>query len=351
MKRSSLISAPSSVSFADTFSPSRGRRDLTGDALSLVDAPVTARPSTASDYLALMKPRVMSLVVFTGLVGYLAAPGHGDWVLGFAAIFSIAVAAGAAGALNMWFDHDIDAVMKRTRSRPIPAGRVARDEALTLGLVMSALAVVTMQLAGGPLAAGLLAFTIFFYAVIYTMWLKRSTPQNIVIGGLAGALPPAIAWAAKTGALGLDPLLLVAIIFMWTPPHFWALSLTQTADYVDAKLPMLPVTHGAKATRTHILVYTLLLAPAAMAPVFTGLGGALYAMVAGLGTIGFIALAVVVARSKAGDGANAMGDIYAAKQADKPALTLFIYSIFYLTALFTALLIEHGLGLHWSLAP
>src|SRR5512147_583069 len=210
-----------------------------------------ARPASASDYLALLKPRVMSLVVFTGLVGYVCAPGAGDFVLGFAAILAIAVAAGAAGALNMWYDSDIDAVMSRTQSRPIPAGRVAREEALTLGLVLSVFAVMTT----------LLAFTIFFYAVVYTMWLKRATPQNIVIGGLSGALPPAIAWAAKTGSLSLEPWLMVAIIFMWTPPHFWALSLLQKADYAAAKVPMLPVTHGAKVTRAHVFAYSLLLAP------------------------------------------------------------------------------------------
>ncbi|HVK79701.1 MAG TPA: heme o synthase, partial [Verrucomicrobiae bacterium] len=219
------------------------------------------RTASASDYVALLKPRVMSLVVFTGLVGYVAAPGPGDWVLGFAAVFAIAVAAGASGALNMWFDSDIDLVMTRTRSRPIPSGRVDREEALMMGLTLSALSVVTMYLAAGTLAAGMLAFTIFFYAVVYTMWLKRSTPQNIVIGGLAGALPPAIAWAAKTGSLTIDPILLVAIIFFWTPPHFWALSLLQKDDYAAAKVPMLPVTHGAKATRGQIFLYSLLLAP------------------------------------------------------------------------------------------
>ena len=296
---------------------------------------VFARPATAADYIALLKPRVMSLVVFTGLVGYVAAPGHGDLVLGFAAILAIAVAAGASGALNMWFDADIDAIMTRTRTRPIPSGRIAREEALMLGLTLSALSVVTMQLAAGPLAAGLLAFTIFFYAVVYTMWLKRSTPQNIVIGGLAGALPPAIAWAAKTGSLSLDAGLLVAIIFVWTPPHFWALSLLQKDDYAAAGVPMLPVTHGARETRFQIFAYSLLLAPLACAPLLTGLGGFAYALASIVGGACFIAFAARVLVSRAGEGDAAQ---------DRPARALFGFSILYLFALFAALLLERGLA-------
>ena len=281
------------------------------------------RTASASDYLALLKPRVMSLVVFTGLVGYIAAPGQGDFVLGFAAILSIAVAAGASGALNMWFDSDIDAVMSRTRMRPIPAGRVPREEALMLGLTLSMLSVVTMLLAANVLAAALLAFTIFFYAVVYTMWLKRSTPQNIVIGGLAGALPPAIAWAAKAGSLSIDPLLMVAIIFFWTPPHFWALSLLQKNDYAAARVPMLPVTHGAKATRIQIFGYSLLLAPLAVAPVFTGLGGMIYGSIAVFGGAVFVFLAGRVLMSRAGGGVPAE---------DKRARDLFGFSILYVFA-------------------
>jgi protoheme IX farnesyltransferase len=291
--------------------------------------------ASAGDYFALLKPRVMSLVVFTALVGYVCAPGAGDIALGFAAIIAIAVGAGASGALNMWFDADIDAKMARTISRPIPSGRVAREEALSLGLMLSALSVVTMQLAAGPLAAGLLAFTIVFYAVVYTMWLKRRTAQNIVIGGLAGALPPAIAWAAKTGTLGLEPLLLVAIIFVWTPPHFWALALTRAQEYAAAGVPMLPVTAGAKATRTQILAYSLLLAPLGVAPAFVGLGGTFYAIVSGLGGIIFLALALRVARSLAGEGPPE-----ARRSVDRPARQLFGFSIFYLFALFAALLLE-----------
>jgi heme o synthase len=291
------------------------------------------RTASASDYLALLKPRVMSLVVFTGLVGCVAAPGAGDWVLGFAAVFAIAVAAGASGALNMWYDSDIDLIMTRTRSRPIPSGRIDREEALMMGLTLSALSVVTMYLAAGTLAAVLLAFTIFFYAVVYTMWLKRATPQNIVIGGLAGALPPAIAWAAKTGSLGIDPLLLVAIIFFWTPPHFWALSLLQKDDYAAAKVPMLPVTHGAKATRVQIFAYSLLLAPLAVTPVLTGLGNMIYAAVSVLGGAMFVFLAYRVLRSKAGEGVPAE---------DKHARALFGFSILYLFTLFAVIFIERG---------
>jgi protoheme IX farnesyltransferase len=294
------------------------------------------RSASAADYIALLKPRVMSLVVFTALVGYVCAPGHNDPVLGFAAILAIAVGAGASGALNMWFDADIDAVMTRTRVRPIPAGRIEREEALMLGLTLSGLSVLTMQLAAGTFAAALLAFTIFFYAVVYTMWLKRSTPQNIVIGGLAGALPPAISWAAKTGSLSLDPLVLVAIIFMWTPPHCWALSRLQKNDYAAAKVPMLPVAAGAKTTRAHIFAYSLLLAPLALAPLFTGLGHWLYGAVAAVGGLFFIILAWRVLRSHAGDGV---------KGGDKPAQHLFAFSIAYLFVLFAALLVEHGFGL------
>jgi protoheme IX farnesyltransferase len=232
----------------------------------------------------------------------------------------------------MWFDSDIDAIMSRTRTRPIPSGRVPREEALMLGLILAGLSVVTMQLAAGLLAAGLLAFTIFFYSVVYTIWLKRSTPQNIVIGGLSGALPPAITWAAKTGGLDFDAWLLVAIIFMWTPPHFWALALYKSDDYAAAKVPMLPVTSGPKTTRTHILVYTLLLTPLGFAPVLTGLGGMFYAAVALLGGLAFIALAIKLARSQAGEKLGA--------RADAPAKTLFFFSIFYLFALFAALLLE-----------
>ena len=314
--------------------------------------------ASSGDYVALMKPRVMSLVVFTALVGYVAAPGQGDWVLGAAAIFALACGAGAAGALNMWYDADIDASMRRTRGRPVPAGKIPRDEALALGLVIGALSVLVMTLAGGVLAAGLLAFTIFFYAVVYTMWLKRRTPQNIVIGGLAGALPPAIAWAAKLqiGPAGfaaaaldplaalqgaLDPLILVGIIFLWTPPHFWALSLYLRGDYAAAGVPMLPVTHGPAHTRAAILGYSLVLTPIALLPALTGLGGLVYAAVAGVGGLLFLGLAVRVWASRAGE-AGAVGDqdLYAVKQGDRAARDLFAFSILYLFGLFATLLGE-----------
>ena len=311
----------------------------------------SSRPATASDYVALLKPRVMSLVVFTALAGWLAAPGDANPVLAFAAILAIAAGAGAAGALNMWYDADIDAKMRRTRMRPVPSGRVAAPEALATGIVIALLSVLTMALAANVLAAALLAFTIGFYILVYTMWLKRRTPHNIVIGGLAGALPPAVAWAAKTGGLGLDPLLLVLIIFMWTPPHFWALALYQRGDYAAAGVPMLPVTNGARETRQQILVYSLLLAPLGLAPVFTGLGGWVYAIVAAFGGAGFVTLALRVARSKAGEGGTEAGEIYVARPDDRLARNLFVFSILYLFVLFAAIIAERGLGLYAPVAP
>ncbi|MCZ8335728.1 MAG: heme o synthase [Rhodobacteraceae bacterium] len=228
------------------------------------------------DYVQLLKPRVMSLVVFTALVGLLVAPVSVHPVIAFASILFIALGAGASGALNMWWDADIDAVMRRTKSRPVPSGKVQAGEALAVGLALSGIAVVMLGLAANWLAAGLLAFTIFFYAVVYSMWLKRSTPQNIVIGGAAGAFPPMIGWACATGSISIESLLMFALIFMWTPPHFWALALFMKDDYSNAGVPMLTVTHGRKATRTHILVYTLLLIPVALGAGFTSIGGPIY---------------------------------------------------------------------------
>ena len=228
---------------------------------------------TFGDYFALLKPRVMSLVVFTALAGLLVAPGGLHWVEGLAAILFIALGAGASGALNMWWDADIDAVMRRTAKRPIPSGRVEPGEALAIGLGLSGLSVVMLALATNVAAASLLAFTIFFYAVIYTMWLKRWTPQNIVIGGAAGAFPPMIGWVAVTGSVSLEAILMFMVIFMWTPPHFWALALFMKSDYNDADVPMLTVTHGRKVTRTHILVYTVLLAPVALWLALTPIAG------------------------------------------------------------------------------
>jgi len=231
------------------------------------------------DYFALLKPRVMSLVVFTALVGLLAAPVPVHPMIGFCAILFIAIGGGASGALNMWWDADIDRVMKRTKGRPIPSGRVEAGEALGLGLALSGLAVIMLALAANVMAGLMLAFTIFFYVVVYTMWLKRSTPQNIVIGGAAGAFPPVIGWIAATGSMAIEPWLMFALIFMWTPPHFWALALFMRNDYDDAGVPMLTVTHGRRATRVHILVYTGLLALLALATAFSAIGGPIYLVV------------------------------------------------------------------------
>ena len=228
------------------------------------------------DYFALLKPRVMSLVVFTALVGLLAAPVPVHPVIAFASILFVAIGAGASGALNMWWDADIDAVMRRTSKRPIPSGRVEPGEALNLGVALSLLSVMMLALSANLLAAGLLAFTIFFYAVIYSMWLKRLTPQNIVIGGAAGAFPPVIGWVIATGSLSVEAWLMFALIFMWTPPHFWALALFMKSDYDDAGVPMLTVTHGRKSTRVHVVVYTILLAALAVGTGFTSIGGPLY---------------------------------------------------------------------------
>ncbi len=232
------------------------------------------------DYFALLKPRVMSLVVFTALVGLLAAPVPVHPFIGFCAILFIAIGGGASGALNMWWDADIDKVMKRTKGRPIPAGKIEAGEALALGLGLSGLSVIMLGLATNVFAGAFLAFTIFFYAVVYTMWLKRSTPHNIVIGGAAGAFPPVIGWVAATGSMTLEPWLMFALTFMWTPPHFWALALFMRSDYDDAGVPMLTVTHGRRATRVHILVYTALLSLLAVGTAFSGIGGPIYLAVA-----------------------------------------------------------------------
>ena len=234
------------------------------------------REAQFGDYVELLKPRVMRLVIFTAAVGMLVAPVGVHPVIAFATILCIAVGAGASGALNMWWDADIDAVMGRTAQRPIPSGRVTGDEALAIGLTLSVLSVMLLFLFGNPVSAGLLAFTIFFYAVIYTMWLKRATPQNIVIGGAAGAFPPMIGWAVATGGVSLEPVLMFALIFLWTPPHFWALALFRNGDYTDARVPMLPVVAGTRATRNQILLYTLVLIPAALLPAFTQIGGPVY---------------------------------------------------------------------------
>src|SRR4051812_16583319 len=234
--------------------------------MTVADTYAVERVTTVGDFFALLKPRVMSLVVFTGLAGIIAAPGHVHPLTAFTALLCIAVAAGASGALNMAYDSDIDRLMARTATRPIPLGHVAREDALAFGWALCAMAVATMWLFVGVLAAAFLAFTVFFYVVVYTLGLKRRTPQNIVIGGLAGALPPAIGWAAVTGSLSVAPLVLVAIIFLWTPPHFWALSLWRAEDYARAGVPMLPVVKGKAHTRKAIFAYALVLAPLGVLP-------------------------------------------------------------------------------------
>jgi len=296
--------------------------------------------ATPRDYLLLMKPRIIQLVVFTAAAGLLAAPGGIDPVMGVIALLAIALGSGAAGALNMWYDADIDAVMSRTSTRPIPAGRVPRDAALGFGLILSGVSVLIMWMATNTVAAALLALSIVYYAGIYTVWLKRSTPQNIVIGGGAGAFPPVIGWAAVTGGTSLDAWILFAIIFFWTPPHFWALSLLANKEYARAGVPMLPVTHGAQATRHQILAYTVILAVSAALPILTGLGGWIYAVVSSVLAACFMFLAVGVLRSKAGEDDSGPDD-------RKAAFGLFGFSILYLFALFGAVIVEHGLGLHW----
>ena len=292
-------------------------------------APGLVSEATVGDYLALLKPRVMSLVVFTALVGLMIAPVPVHPVIGFAALLCIAVGAGAAGALNMWYDADIDAKMTRTAARPIPPGRVLPGEALAFGLTLATFSVVLLFLLVNAVAAALLAFTIFFYVVIYTIGLKRRTPQNIVIGGAAGAFPPMIGWAAATGGVAIEPLLLFLVIFFWTPPHFWTLSLYCADDYARAGVPMLPVVAGDIATRRQILVYTLVLAPLGVAPWLFGFAGFLYAAVALAGGAAMLVLAWRVYAER--------------KPKDRASTTLFGFSILYLFLLFAALLAERGL--------
>jgi protoheme IX farnesyltransferase len=286
--------------------------------------------ASIGDFIALMKPRVMSLVVFTALTGIVLAPEPMHPVLAVIALICIAVGAGASGVLNMWYDADIDALMQRTASRPIPRGRVEPEEALAFGVVLAVGAVTTLGLLVSWAAAALLAFTIAFYVLVYTMWLKRRTPQNIVIGGAAGAFPPMVGWAAATGSVSVESILLFLIIFMWTPPHFWALALYRARDYERAGVPMLPVVAGPDETRKQIVIYSSLLVPLALLPAFIGLGGALYALVAiVLGGV-FLARALNVYRTREG------------RDADRAARQLFAFSILYLFGLFAALLIERA---------
>jgi protoheme IX farnesyltransferase len=282
------------------------------------------------DFLALLKPRVMSLVIFTAFVGLVLAPVPMHPVMAFTALLCIAVGAGAAGALNMWYDADIDARMQRTRARPIPAGRILPGEALGFGLMLAGFSVVVLSLLVNPVAGALLAFTIFFYVVIYTMWLKRWTPQNIVIGGAAGAFPPMIGWAAATGGVSLESVLLFLIIFFWTPPHFWALSLYRADDYARAGIPMLPVVRGERETRLQILLYTLVLAPLGVAPWLIGFTGPIYGVVATVTGAVMLALAIRLLSDRS----------------DRAAKHLFAFSILYLFLLFAFLLIDRAMGPH-----
>ena len=306
---------------------------LSAAALDIPDLAV----SSAGDWLALLKPRVVSLVVFTGLVGLLVAPGHLHPVLALTAITCIAVAAGAAGAINMWYDRDIDARMRRTACRPIPAGRIAAPEALGFGITLAVGSVLLMWLATNTLAAAILALSIAFYVFVYTMWLKRLTPQNIVIGGAAGAFPPVIGWVAVTGSLDVLPLLMFAIVFVWTPPHFWALSLWAHADYERAGVPMLPVVAGARSTRRHVMAYTLLLALVSVLPWALHLTGPIYGFAAVALGIGFIAGAWRVLRDRQDAAGVSLTN-------DAPAKKLFRFSLYYLAVLFSALAIDRLVG-------
>jgi len=283
------------------------------------------------DYVQLLKPRVMSLVVFTAMVGLLVAPGGISPMIGFSAILFIALGAGASGALNMWYDADIDGIMRRTQRRPVPSGRVDANEALSLGIALSAMSVAMLGLATNWLAAGLLAFTIFFYAVIYTMWLKRLTPQNIVIGGAAGAFPPLIGWVAVTGSVSLEAILMFGLIFMWTPPHFWALALFMKSDYHEAKVPMLTVTHGRVETRRQIWIYSLLLVPVALGLGLTSIAGPVYLAAAIVLNAIFLMQAWAVWRR---DEVQAAADDFKAEK------RLFRFSLSYLFLHFGALLAD-----------
>jgi len=291
--------------------------------------PTQTLPTEWRDFFALTKPRVMSLVVFTGLCGLLAAPGHIHPVIGFAAVLCIAMGAGGAGALNMWWEADLDAKMKRTAKRPLPQGKMRISDARDFGVALSVASVGIMGLAVHWLAAAILAVSILYYAIVYTIWLKPRTPQNIVIGGGAGAFPPLIGWVAVTGDITWMPVLLFAIIFMWTPPHFWALALFVKTDYAKAGIPMMPVVAGDKSTRLQILAYTVLLLPVALAPWWIGRTGAIFGFSAAVLSGLFVVLAVPVAFRRAGEGDKM-----------RPEKRLFTFSVFYLFALFTALVVD-----------
>lgn len=300
------------------------KNNMTGE----TGQPMPLSEASAADYIALLKPRVMSLVVFTGFVGLIVAPGHMNPVMAAIAILCIAIGGGASGALNMWYDADIDRIMKRTKNRPIPAGLIREETVLAYGITLSVFSVMTLGLLVNWLAAALLAFTIFFYSVVYTMWLKRSTPQNIVIGGAAGAFPPMIGWASVTGTVSVESVVLFLIIFLWTPPHFWALSLFTSGDYEAAKIPMMPNVRGEKSTRLQIVVYSLIVAPVGVLPWFLGFGGHVYGVLSAL--LGAIFVWRAVQLWMAPEHETQM----------RAARALFKFSLVYLSALFSILLVE-----------
>ena len=299
-----------------------------------IDAATRPGDAEFRDYFELLKPRVMSLVIFTALVGLLVAPVGVHPVVGFASVLCIAVGAGASGALNMWWDADIDVKMARTRGRPVPSGRVSAQEALAVGLGLSILSVAMLGLFANWLAAGILAFTIFFYAVVYTMWLKRSTPQNIVIGGAAGAFPPMLGWAVATGGVSVEAVLMFAVIFLWTPPHFWALALYRNGDYERAEVPMMPVVAGPEKTRRQIFWYSIALAAVAVAPAFTSVGGAFYLIVSAALSAEFVRRAWYV---------GFRAEVAAEADGHKAEKKLFKFSILYLFLIFLPLAAESGL--------
>jgi protoheme IX farnesyltransferase len=307
--------------------------------MSDISAIDTGHEAGPGDFVQLLKPRVMSLVVFTALVGLIVAPVPVHPFVAFTAILFIALGGGASGALNMWYDADIDRIMRRTMGRPIPAGRISEGEALGFGLALSLLSCLMLGLAANWLAGGLLAFTIFFYVVVYTMWLKRTTPQNIVIGGAAGAFPPMIGWAVATGGISVESILMFALIFMWTPPHFWALALFMKDDYSKAGVPMLTVTHGRPATRRHILIYTILLVPFALGLGLTAIGGPTYLAVSVALNLWFVAGAARIWRRNE---AEAEADRYGVEK------RFFGFSLAYLFLHFAALLVEKSLTV-WGL--
>ncbi|HYC65181.1 MAG TPA: heme o synthase [Reyranellaceae bacterium] len=292
---------------------------------------IDAAPARVRDYFELLKPRVMSLVVFTGLVGVLIAPGHLHPFMAALAVLAVALGSGAAGAINMWYERDLDALMARTANRPLPQGRVAPDDALGLGVLLSIFSVLLMALATNYMAAGLLAAAILFYVFVYTLWLKRRTPQNIVIGGAAGAFPPMIGWAAVTGDVSATSIALFLLIFLWTPPHFWALALYRSDDYRRAGVPMLPVVSGPRETKRQMLAYTLVLAPVALAPTLLGAAGWLYGAAAVALSVAFIAHAVAVWRTADDDSAHGA------------ARRMFRFSLLYLALLFAVLPLDKAL--------